>query len=1217
MHSQNAKRSISLTMLIGALLLAPLTQAQEPTPPPPRREFSYEVGRPMLPRLPGAPPAPQDEPSDGPPACAPWSQLAFASYRNEGDWEVYIANGDGAAQTGVTNRGEQDLAPKLNQGCTRLVYQSLEDNGYEVYVINPDGSGRARLTSNTAYDGVPCWSPGSAHIAFQTDRDDNSEVYVMNADGSGQANLTNHPAYDGMPAWSTDGKIAFVSNRTGQYEIWAMNPDGTGQTQVTHGVPWAQYPCWSPDGSQIAFSNDDNGDGFMDINVVNADGTGLTFLAGHAENMDFWYPAWSPDGEWIAYSVTKLKEYHGQWYWTRSDIYGEELGVSYSDTRLVGSGYDWQPHWGTQDAQPPTSQVHDLPTYSRIGELVSWSGTDVGLAGLKSYDVQYRDGETGPWIDWLTNVPYTCSYFRGMGGHEYYFRCRARDRAENLELYPGTGVYPHTTPYTYRLSGYVRDIRDTPVTNATVDITPLPLFAATTSFNGGYDVYLTGLDSNTAHVSKTDYGTLPPMPIQAVQVAQHATTYLPPVDDRIQNGGFETSSSTPIGWQSQGTILPTVTDSFRHTGNYAIELAAPLTRSFASALNVYDVAGNSQHPQMVIEGDGTVHIVLIVNNDIYYTQRESCGTWSTPQNISNNATVSHYPKLAIDRSGLVHVVWVDGTTDDFFYNGYIYYAWRGIDGIWSSPQDIPDSSKTWEPPQMVVDQSGIVYIVWSGDPANSYDDDIYYAQLGSDGAWLGPINVSNTPRTSTSPQLAMDGSGVIHVVWADASFRFPYLDVCYAQRDSNGNWSGSQLLSSASGNSQYPSLGVDRNSTVHVVWLFDNIPCYSQRGNSGVWSSPLQVPNAEPGFAPRLAVEQDGTVHIVWSTGMYSAGDAFYAERNNVGTWSYPQNLSTDPEYTLSPQLLVDKSGNVHVVWQSDQDIKYTRRRNDGGWSSNENIPGASYCPGSVQLAVDGNGFAHVVWYNGRTGTDARYNSQAIAEQTGDSTIAQAIALPGAMHYPTLSFLYRLGVAAPGDSGWLEATVSNGIASTQVFSTSASTPGWAHAWADMSPWAGQTITLTFNVHNEAGAPATWAYLDEVSLGSAYPNLWVSKTSSTVPPGGGPVRYTLTYGNLGGVPAQDVRITDTLPAGLAFLSASVPPTSTAPLVWNVGDLAAGAGPYTIIVTATVAAGTPAWTTLVNTVTIGAATPEIERDNNTAVAPVFVGYRLYLPLVAKTG
>ncbi|MBU1879347.1 MAG: DUF11 domain-containing protein [Chloroflexi bacterium] len=193
--------------------------------------------------------------------------------------------------------------------------------------------------------------------------------------------------------------------------------------------------------------------------------------------------------------------------------------------------------------------------------------------------------------------------------------------------------------------------------------------------------------------------------------------------------------------------------------------------------------------------------------------------------------------------------------------------------------------------------------------------------------------------------------------------------------------------------------------------------------------------------------------------------------------------------------------------------------------------------------------------------------------------------------------------------------ISSSVSVTTVFSANANTDGWTHGWADMTPWAGQTITLTFNVHNEAGAPRTWAYLDEVSLGSAYPNLWVSKTSSTAPPGGGPVRYTLTYGNLGGVPAQTVRLTDTLPAGVTFVAASPAPTSTAPLVWEVGDLAAGAGPFTIIVTATVDAGVPTWTTLANTVTIGAATPEADLDNNSATAQTFVGYRGYLPLSLK--
>ena len=1224
MYHRNAAQVIAFVVLAGALLLAPLAQAQGPTPPPPQRGLHYEIDQQgLLPRLPGARPEAQAADQANAPACAPWSKLTFASYRSQNDWEVYTANGDGTSPARVTNHEGADTAPKFNRGCTRIVYQSAQGPQYEVYAINPNGTNPVSLSNHGAFDGLPCWSPDGARIAFQTNRNGNNEVYVMNADGSGQTNLTNHPAYDGMPAWSPDGtRIAFVSNRSGQYEIWAMNTDGTGQTQVTHGVAWAEYPCWSPEGSKLAFSNDDNGDGFMDVDVVNADGTGFTFLAGHTTNVDYWYPAWSPDGEWIAYSRTELIYYQGQWYWTRSDVYAQGApGYSYGQTALVASGYDWRPHWGTLDAQPPTSSVNRLPPYTGFLDTISWSGQDVGPAGIWSYDVQYRDGESGVWTDWLLNTPYTSGSFSGVAGHTYYFRCRARDRAGNLEPYPSTGPYPHTIFYTYRLRGAVRDNRDTPVTHATVSITPPPLNPAAVDSNGDYGVYLTGPDLHTVGVSKTSYGNLPLMSIQADQ--QSVFTCLPPTDDRVQNGGFEASPFVPSGWLRQGTIPVIITSTSKHTGNYAARLGLPLPSSFAPALNLSN-NGKARLSNLVLDSAGIVHVAWTTwdwtyYGEIYYAQRGSDGTWSSPQNLSKNTSDSGTPLLAVDKNGDVHAVWCDNASGKY----EIYYAWRASNGTWSSPQKISQSAYGSRPARLTVDGNGMLHLAWydRGDYWTTEGGDVYYACRPSNGVWSNALNISNNTCTSASPHLAVEENGTAHVVWPDKPSG--NYEIYYARRESNGSWSITRNISSTPGDSLYPRVAVDRGRNVHVVWsdkfAGQSHIYYARCSPGGVWSSPQSLFSSPRDlWLPQLVVDKSGVVHVMWDDG----DEIYYARRSGNGTWDSAQNLSNNPGLSRDPKLAVDEGGVVHAVWWDytveSSKIYYIRRGSGGSWSSpldlSHNVPYSSQYP---DLAVDNS--VHVAWYNWDhlDTNDVYYVGPANAEQSGDSMIAQAITVPITMSMPTLSFLYQLGGGASATNGtWFHAQVDDGVTFTTILSTSTNTAGWAHGWADLTPWAGQTITLTFNVHNEAGTPVTWAYLDEVTLGSAYPNLWVQKTGdNTVPPGGGPVRYTITYGNLGGVPATGVCLTDTLPAGVTFVSASVPPTSTAPLVWDVGNLAAGAGPFTIIVTGTVEAGTPAWTTFANTVTIGAVTPEADKDNNTAVAQTFVGYRLYLPLTMK--
>ena len=74
---------------------------------------------------------------------------------------------------------------------------------FEVYVMNADGSAQTRLTNDSAVDGEPAWLPEGGRIVFSTNRNGllNFEIYVMNANGSGQTKLTMNPAADTSPDW--------------------------------------------------------------------------------------------------------------------------------------------------------------------------------------------------------------------------------------------------------------------------------------------------------------------------------------------------------------------------------------------------------------------------------------------------------------------------------------------------------------------------------------------------------------------------------------------------------------------------------------------------------------------------------------------------------------------------------------------------------------------------------------------------------------------------------------------------------------------------------------------------------------------------------------------------------------------------------------------------------------------------------------------------------
>jgi uncharacterized repeat protein (TIGR01451 family) len=562
----------------------------------------------------------------------------------------------------------------------------------------------------------------------------------------------------------------------------------------------------------------------------------------------------------------------------------------------------------------------------------------------------------------------------------------------------------------------------------------------------------------------------------------------------------------------------------------------------------------------------------------------------------------------VDKSGDVHVVWKE---DD----GEIYYALRRGGGTWAAPQNISNTPASSCCPLLAVDSDGIVHVVWGDEPPGNLD--VYYAWRGSDGAWSSPQNISNDPGTSIWTELAVDDGGAIHVIWVEHTLN-------YARRSADGIWSNPENIPYYNPTPKYPAnLAVDGNGNAHVVWSSHNAVLYVQRSSSGTWSDPTELSGDLGGGSNDIdiAVNKRGDVHVVWiRNGIY------HAWRRDDGTWSDPHCVSDDLDSWSGLQVAVDEYNTAHVVWGDlpsypwDRNVLYAQWNQDEGWSNPHLMSDNTVLSDTnlgVRLVASEGRMVHMVWKDGSTGSsDIVYTSSTLAAQSGESVVSQVVTVPVTMSAPTLSFLYQLSGASDVNDTWFNVQADNGITATTLLSTTTNTNAWTHRWLDLTPWAGQAITLTFNVHQTAGSPYAWAYLDEVSIGSAYPDLWVTKDSPIGRPAGEQIVYTISYGNRGGALASGVRITDTLPVELTFVTANPLPITTTPsLVWDGGDLLARSNSFTIVVTVTVATTAPLASTLTNTVTIEAISPELETFNNTSQAATFIGYRTYLPTIIK--
>jgi uncharacterized repeat protein (TIGR01451 family) len=121
--------------------------------------------------------------------------------------------------------------------------------------------------------------------------------------------------------------------------------------------------------------------------------------------------------------------------------------------------------------------------------------------------------------------------------------------------------------------------------------------------------------------------------------------------------------------------------------------------------------------------------------------------------------------------------------------------------------------------------------------------------------------------------------------------------------------------------------------------------------------------------------------------------------------------------------------------------------------------------------------------------------------------------------------------------------------------------------------------------------------------NALADVGIAKTLTSAPEifyTGRPAVYTLTYSNSGDLPAMHTLITDTIPTGLTFVSASQPPTiaDSSKLVFDVGTVSSAVN-QTLVLTFTVTTPAAAGDTIINRAAISTATtPEPVKGNSSA-------------------
>jgi len=342
-------------------------------------------------------------------------------------------------------------------------------------------------------------------------------------------------------------------------------------------------------------------------------------------------------------------------------------------------------------------------------------------------------------------------------------------------------------------------------------------------------------------------------------------------------------------------------------------------------------SGNSGHPAIAAGSSGQVHLVWADywdgNFEICHKKSTDGGSnWTATKRLTWTEKDSKGPSLDIDSLGHLHVVWWDATPGNY----ELYYK-RSTDGgaNWTANKRLTWTSGDSYGPQIAVDDSDYLHIVWYDVTTGTGQ---IYHKKSSDGGdtWSTNKRLTWTSDYSGQPAIALGASGHLHVVW-DKSLPGDREVYYKKSTDGGGTWTTSRRLTWNTGNSAETDIAVDPSGYLHLVWC-DYTPgvypeIYYKKGTGGgsTWT-PSQRLTWISGTSslPAVAVTSSGHVYVVWEDRTSGNIEIYYKKSTDGGAdWTASKRLTWTPSYSEDVAIATASLSDVHVVWADEAPGNY------------------------------------------------------------------------------------------------------------------------------------------------------------------------------------------------------------------------------------------------------------------------------------------------------
>jgi hypothetical protein len=339
----------------------------------------------------------------------------------------------------------------------------------------------------------------------------------------------------------------------------------------------------------------------------------------------------------------------------------------------------------------------------------------------------------------------------------------------------------------------------------------------------------------------------------------------------------------------------------------------------------------AQQPQIAVDAAGNAIAVWEQSSstssasDIWANRYTAGSGWGVAGMIESGFGNAGSPQVAVDPAGNAIAVWWQhaGGRMDVVASRFVPGVGWGAEGVIDT-----DAAGEGNAPRIAVDRSGNAIAIWprvidAGGFNYVYSVWANRYVAGTGWATAGPITASQIKHANPVPQVRFDANGNAIAVWEqfnDSGF----VEIWSATLPAGGSWDApAPVETDVTLSARDPQVAFDGLGNALAVWkqsdgLRDNVRS-SRHTPAGGWGPSVLVETNDAGsvFEPNIVIDANGTATAVWSH-RNVAGFTFdiWANRFTAATgWGSPLKINLAGEPARTPQLGVDASGQVVVVW--------------------------------------------------------------------------------------------------------------------------------------------------------------------------------------------------------------------------------------------------------------------------------------------------------------